>query len=71
MLKQITGKVPEYCDLIWIETKEGPKEVEDFWRTNEKELNLTGKMVTFRREFDEREKYNARTTSNLSDSYWD
>ncbi len=55
MLKALTGKMPEYCDLIWIETKEGAKQVEDFWRTNEKELNLTGKMVTFRREFDERE----------------
>ncbi len=55
MLKAITGKMPEYCDLIWIETREGAKQVEDFWRTNEKELNLTGKMVTFRREFDERE----------------
>ncbi len=55
MLKVITGKMPEYCDLVWIETKEGGKQVEDFWRTNEKELNLTGKMVAFRREFDERE----------------
>lgn len=55
MLKQITGKIPEYCDLVWIETKEGSVEVEDFWRTNEKEINVTGKMVVFRREFDERE----------------
>ncbi len=55
MLKQITGKVPEYCDLVWIETKEGSVEVEDFWRTNEKQINCTGKIVTFRREFDERE----------------
>ncbi len=55
MLKQLTGKIPEYCDLFWIETKEGAKEVEDFWRTNEREINVTGKIVPFRREFDERE----------------
>ncbi len=55
MLKHKTGKMPEYCDLIWIETVEGGVEVEDFWRTNEKALNVTGKLVTFRREFDERE----------------
>ena len=55
MLKVLTGKMPAYCDLVWIETKEGSIEVEDFWRTNEKQINLTGKMVVFRREFDERE----------------
>ncbi len=55
MLKTLVGKMPEYCDLHWIETKEGTKEVEDFWRTNEKEINVTGKIMTFRREFDERE----------------
>ncbi len=55
MLKEITGKIPEYCDLIWIETKEEKKEVEDFWRENEKTLNVTGKIISFRREFDERE----------------
>ncbi len=55
MLKHITGKMPEYCDLIWIETKDGPVQVEDFWRSNEKEINITGRLVTFHREFDERE----------------
>lgn len=55
MLKQLTGKMPEYCDLFWIETKEGSVEVEDFWRTNEKQINVTGRIVPFRREFDERE----------------
>ncbi len=55
MLKQLTGKLPEYCDLYWIETKEGAKEVEDFWRSNEKEVNVTGRIIPFHREFDERE----------------
>ncbi len=55
MLRKLTGNTPEYCDLFWIETKEGSVEVEDFWRTNEKEINVTGKIMPFRREFDDRE----------------
>lgn len=55
MLKHLTDKMPEYCDLDWIETKEGAMEVEDFWRTNEKQINVTGRIVSFHREFDERE----------------
>ncbi len=55
MLKVMTGKVPEYCDLVWIETRDSIAESEDFWRTGEKKINCTGKIVTFRREFDERE----------------
>lgn len=57
-LKQMTGKSPEYCDLDWIETKMGPAELSvrnDFWRDNETELNITGKLLTFHREFDPRE----------------
>jgi len=54
-LKSSTGKMPEYCDLDWLETKEGIIEVDDFWRENEKLLQVTGRIVTFHREFDERE----------------
>ena len=54
-LKWSTGKMPEYCDLDWIETKEETKEINDFWRDNEKEVNVTGRIVSFHREFDERE----------------
>lgn len=55
LLKHLKGQMPEYCDLDWIETREGAVEVEDFWRTGEKEINVTGRIITFRREFDERE----------------
>ena len=55
VLKWKTGKMPEYCDIDWIETKEGSVEVDDFWRTGEKQLNVTGKVVSFHRVFDERE----------------
>jgi hypothetical protein len=54
-LKLKTGKMPEYCDLDWLETKEGIIEVDDFWRENEKLIQVTGRIVTFHREFDERE----------------
>ena len=55
-LKHSCGKIPEYCDLDWIETKEHSDErVNDFWRDNEKEINVTGRIVSFHREFDERE----------------
>ena len=47
--------MPEYCDLDWIETKDGKVDTDDFWRENEKVINVTGKVVTFHREFDERE----------------
>lgn len=55
LLKALTGKMPEYCDLYWIETKDGGVELEDFWRTNENEINVTGRVIPFHREFDERE----------------
>lgn len=54
-LKHSTGKIPEYCDLDWIQTKEGAVEVEDFWRSNEKQVNVTGIIKSFHRPFDERE----------------
>ena len=55
MLKWSGKGIPEYCDLDWIETKESVKEVEDFWREAEKKLDITGRIVSFHREFDERE----------------
>jgi len=54
-LKHSCGKTPEYCDLDWIQTKEGGMEIEDFWRSNEKQVNVTGYIKSFHREFDERE----------------
>jgi len=54
-LKHSNGKMPEYCDLDWIETKEGSIEIDDFWRENEKIVQVTGRIQSFHREFDERE----------------
>ena len=54
-LKAKTGKMPEYCDLDWIETKETAREIVDFWREGDKILNITGRVTSFHREFDERE----------------
>lgn len=55
MLKWSTGKMPEYCDLDWIETKEAANESVDFWRESGKIINVTGRIISFHREFDERE----------------
>jgi hypothetical protein len=55
VLKQLTGKMPEYAHLDWVQTKEGPAEEIDFWRSNEKQINVTGIIKSFHRPFDERE----------------
>lgn len=73
-LKWSTGKIPFHCDLIWIETKEGSNEVEDFWRTNEKEVQLTGRVISFHREIDEREvdrmeRLIVKVATEISDAY--
>jgi hypothetical protein len=54
-LKHSCGKIPEYCDLDWLETKEESIDAGDFWRENEKIVQVTGKIKSFHREFDERE----------------
>jgi hypothetical protein len=53
-LKWSTGKVPDCCDLDWIETIEGEKE-EESGLHNERQVNTTGKIKSFHREFDNRE----------------
>ena len=50
-----TGKMPEYCDLDWLETSEKSEDTDDFWAKVDKKLRLTGKVKSFHREFDERE----------------
>ena len=55
-LKHKIGKMPEKCYIDWIETKEDEEhEVQDFWRDHQKKINITGRIVSFEREFDERE----------------
>lgn len=73
-LKHSVGKMPEYCDLDWIETKEGAVEVDDFWRENEKAVQVTGKIKSFHRVFDEREvakmeKLIVKSAYEISDAY--
>lgn len=57
VLKWKRGIMPDHCTLTWIETHEQIKESESdtFWRTTEKELKVTGRMIEFHRTFDERE----------------
>lgn len=54
-LKHSTGKMPAYCDLQWIQTRDGKTEGTDFWREGEEIINVTGYVKSFHREFDERE----------------
>lgn len=54
-LKWSVSKMPEYCDLIWIQTKDEAIETSDFWREDGKIVNVTGRIISFHREFDERE----------------
>ncbi len=74
MLKWSTGKMPEYCDLDWIETTEGSNESVDFWRESGKIISVTGRVVSFHREFDEREiermeQLIVKVAWEISDSY--
>lgn len=54
-LKHSVGKIPEYCDLDWIETRDGAVEVDDFWREKENIVQVTGRIKSFHRRFDSRE----------------
>ena len=54
-LKYHTGKMPKFCDLIWIKTRVGGLPMDDFWHENEGIVNCTGEIVSFHREFSEKE----------------
>ena len=74
MLKWSTGKMPEYCDLDWIETRESKEEASDFWREGAKIISVTGRIISFHREFDEREiermeQLIIRTATEISEAY--
>lgn len=76
MLKWSTGKTPEYCDLDWIETIEQNNEPTDFWREDGKIITVTGRIISFHREFDEREiermeNLIEKTAWDISDAYQD
>ena len=73
-LKHSIGKMPEYCHLDWIETKEGSIDVDDFWREKEKIVQVTGRIKSFYREFDEREIEKmedliVKSANEISDAY--
>jgi hypothetical protein len=76
VLKWSEGAMPEYCDLDWIETKEQADESVDFWRDSGKIINVTGRIVSFHREFDEREvermeQLIVKVAWEISDAYQD
>jgi len=73
-LKHSIGEVPEFCDLDWIQTKDVNVENDDFWRENEKKVQITGKIVSFHRIFHEKEIKNTeklivKAANEISDAY--
>ncbi len=75
-LKWSMGAMPEYCDLDWIETKETTSETTDFWREGDKMVRVTGRVVSFHREFDMREiermeELIVKVAWEISDAYQD
>jgi hypothetical protein len=73
-LKWSTGRMPECCDLVWIETVERTPERVDFWRDEKKKIEVTGRIKSFHREFDEREVLRMeqliiKTATEISNAY--
>ena len=61
-------------EIVINQSKKDDAEVVDFWRTNESELNLTGYMKSFQRDFDEREiekmeELIVKTAEQISEAY--
>jgi len=72
-LRVVNGVMPRYCETHWIETKEDPVKEHSFWK-NDKKVELTGRVQTFRRYFDEREldrmeKDILRVAQEISEAY--
>lgn len=73
-LKWSAKPLPQYADLIWIETKETEQGRVDFWRDGVKIISATGRIKSFHREFDEREFERTedlivRVAHEISDAY--
>lgn len=74
MIKWGLGVTASHADLDWIETKETVEEV-DFWRESGKVLDVTGRIISFHREFDEREiermeNLIVKVASEISEAYY-
>ena len=74
VIKNSTGDTPEECWLDWIKTEDGSLEVEDFWRTNEKTIQVTGEIRSFHRpiyeaEIEKMEELIFQVATEISDAY--
>jgi hypothetical protein len=75
-LKASTGKMPEYCDLQWIETRDAPKSVETGLHNDEEVINVTGRVLSFHRPFHEievtkMEEQIVKVANEISEAYQD
>lgn len=55
-LYKLTGKMPEYCDLVWLETAEiDESKMKGLYNIENEGIYFTGRMEVYRRYFDIRE----------------
>lgn len=55
-LYKLTGKMPEYCDLVWLETAEiDESKMKGLYNIENEGIYFTGRMEVYRRNFDIRE----------------
>lgn len=72
LLKYQTGIMPDYCDLVWIETKR--LDSTGVWSANKKVIVATGYVKSFRRNFEKKEidrmvKKILRVAQDISEDY--
>lgn len=73
-LEALTGTMPEYAELIWLETKEDKSQKMGLYNGQDERIEFTGKSQVFKRKFDKREvvKMRERIKKNaleISDAY--
>lgn len=74
VVRKSLGVLPTSAQLHWIETTEATEASGDFWEYADPQLKVTGKIVTFTREFDTREldrieKEIVKTALDISSAY--
>jgi hypothetical protein len=74
-LKHSIGKIPEYCDLDYIQTREiRESDIDDFWRVKEDTVQVTGYIKSFHRVFHEveiekMEELIVKSANQISEAY--
>ena len=72
VLAEVRGSIPEYCELDWIETEDIVGD--DFWSQVDKKIQVTGRIVSFRKyftpeEIEEMRQDIRKTAEEISEAY--